>query len=171
MASARSKRWPPPGAFTPPAARSLRPAPLGRRQAVSAVSARLPAWSLGVAIFGGAVWPLPARAAEPWAADPAPCARQATTLDIVACLDERTRFWDARLNQAYGALVGTLQGPDDTARLAQLKIAQRAWLQYRDADCGYYGKQQGTIRGPEVGRCLLDLTQARAVELHEDGPQ
>ncbi len=43
--------------------------------------------------------------------------------------------------------------------------AQRLWIQYRDANCLYYGMGEGTIAGIDAGECMRNMTQARAREL------
>ncbi len=47
----------------------------------------------------------------------------------------------------------------------QLRVAQRLWIQYRDANCLYYGLGEGTIARVEAGDCMLRMTQSRAIEL------
>jgi len=44
-------------------------------------------------------------------------------------------------------------------------VAQRLWIQYRDANCLYYDLGEGTIARIEAGYCMKELTQTRAVEL------
>jgi len=50
-------------------------------------------------------------------------------------------------------------------RRDRLRSAQRLWLQFRDANCAYFGSGEGTIRRVEAGQCMLRLTTARAQEL------
>ncbi len=120
----------------------------------------------------GATWCRPAAAAEHWTPDQNRCNEQPTTIAIADCIQNRTKFWDARLNQAYKAVVTMFQDPEIKGRLASLQAAQREWIKYRDANCiGYYGSGQGTIRQIEVANCLLDMTQNRAIELQGEGPQ
>ena len=47
----------------------------------------------------------------------------------------------------------------------QLRVAQRLWIQYRDANCLYYGLGEGTIARIEAGECMRNMTEARANEL------
>ena len=47
----------------------------------------------------------------------------------------------------------------------QLRVAQRRWIQYRDANCLYYGLGEGTIARIDAGDCMLRITQSRALEL------
>jgi uncharacterized protein YecT (DUF1311 family) len=51
------------------------------------------------------------------------------------------------------------------AQREQLRAAQRLWIQYRDANCLYYGMGEGTIAGVDAGECLRSMTEARAREL------
>ncbi len=114
----------------------------------------------------------PCRAADRWMPDDGTCNQRSTTYAIAECLDDRTKIWDQRLNQAYQALLAMLQ--HDTyaqRRIDALKAAERAWLQYRSAQCNFYETAEGTIRIIEVASCMRDLTQARAIELQQDGPQ
>jgi Lysozyme inhibitor LprI len=47
----------------------------------------------------------------------------------------------------------------------QLRVAQRLWIQYRDANCLYCGLDEGTIARVGSGDCMLRMTQSRAIEL------
>ena len=47
----------------------------------------------------------------------------------------------------------------------QLRAAQRLWIQYRDANCLYYGLGEGTIARIDAGECMRSMTEARAREL------
>ena len=114
----------------------------------------------------------PCRAADRWVPDDGACNQQPTTYAIAECLDERTKVWDGRLNQAYQALLAMLQHDTHSQRRVDaLKKAERAWLQYRSAQCDFYETTEGTIRIIEVASCMRDLTQARAIVLQLDGPQ
>ena len=114
--------------------------------------------------------PAPA-AAAPWTPDANTCNQLPTTVAIADCLQRQTKLWDTRLNQAYQALTTMLAGPDNATQLADLKRAERAWLQYRKEDCGFYADGQGTIRQIEAADCMRRLTQDRAIELEAAGPQ
>jgi uncharacterized protein YecT (DUF1311 family) len=90
-----------------------------------------------------------------------------STYQIVECQKARLARLDQRLNAAYQqALKDASPG-----QLEQLRIAQRLWLQYRDANCLFYGKGEGTIARIEAGSCMLSMTEARARELEEIGRQ
>ena len=53
----------------------------------------------------------------------------------------------------------------------QLRAAQRLWIQYRDANCLYYGMGEGTIARIDAGECMRNMTKARAEELEGLGHQ
>jgi uncharacterized protein YecT (DUF1311 family) len=53
----------------------------------------------------------------------------------------------------------------------QLRAAQRLWIQYRDANCLYYGMGEGTIARIDAGECMRNMTEARARELEGIGHQ
>ena len=84
-----------------------------------------------------------------------------STYEIVECLKAKTAEWDKRMTIAYQQ---ALKDAEPKQR-EQLRVAQRLWIQYRDANCLYYGLGEGTISRIEAGYCMKDLTQTRAVEL------
>jgi uncharacterized protein YecT (DUF1311 family) len=86
---------------------------------------------------------------------------------MVECLKEKTAQWDKRLNAAYQKA----QGGAGNAQRDQLRAAQRLWIQYRDANCLYYGMGEGTIARLEAGECMRSMTEARAKELEGIGQQ
>ena len=88
-----------------------------------------------------------------------------STYEMVECLMAKTAVWDKRLNDAYrAALNAALPKQRD-----QLRTAQRLWVQYRDANCLYWGLGEGTIARIEAGDCHYRLTRARAEELEGIG--
>jgi uncharacterized protein YecT (DUF1311 family) len=89
------------------------------------------------------------------------------TYQMVECLKAKTAEWDKRLNVAYQkALDGA-----GSAQRDQLRAAQRLWIQYRDANCLYYGMGEGTIARLDAGECMRSMTEARAKELEGIGQQ
>jgi uncharacterized protein YecT (DUF1311 family) len=50
-----------------------------------------------------------------------------------------------------------------------LRAAQRAWMQFRDANCRYYGSGEGTITRLQFAECMRSTTARRALELEELG--
>jgi uncharacterized protein YecT (DUF1311 family) len=83
--------------------------------------------------------------------------------EILSCVQANTEKLDQRLNGAYK----TLQGRIDFSQRQPLLTAQRLWLQYRDANCKFYGSQEGTsaVRQLQTAECMRSMTEDRAREL------
>ena len=89
------------------------------------------------------------------------------TFQMVECLKAKTAQWDKRLNIAYQqALKDAVPAQRDP-----LRAAQRLWIQYRDANCLYFGLGEGTIARLDAGECMRSMTEARARELEGLGHQ
>jgi len=88
------------------------------------------------------------------------CAK-GSTIDIEQCIGRLTKAWDVRLNAAYQKL--TKGNPN----AYKLRIAQRLWVQFRNANCRYYGAGEGTIRRLEFAECMRSATAHRALELED----
>jgi uncharacterized protein YecT (DUF1311 family) len=89
------------------------------------------------------------------------------TYEMVECLKAKTAQWDKRMTIAYQqALKDAVPQQHD-----QLRAAQRLWIQYRDANCLYYGLGEGTIARIDAGECMRSMTEARARELEGLGHQ
>jgi uncharacterized protein YecT (DUF1311 family) len=84
-----------------------------------------------------------------------------STVEMVECLKAQTAQWDKRMTIAYQQVMKA--APD--AQHDQLRAAQRLWIQYRDANCLYYGMGEGTVARVDAGECLRRMTEARALEL------
>jgi len=85
-----------------------------------------------------------------------------TTVGMLDCISAETKVQDARLNKAYKNLVAELS----PQRRAALLEAQRAWIKFRDTNCGfYYDPDGGTEAAVESSQCVLDATVSRAKEL------
>ena len=89
------------------------------------------------------------------------------TFQMVECLKAKTAQWDKRMTIAYPQAMKDA-GP---AQRDQLRAAQRLWIQYRDANCLYYGLGEGTIALLDAGECMRSMTEARARELEGLGHQ
>ena len=89
------------------------------------------------------------------------------TFQMAECLKAKTAQWDKRLNVAYQK---ALQDAVPAQR-EPLRAAQRLWIQYRDANCLYYGMGEGTIARLDAGECMRSMTEARAKELEGLGHQ
>ena len=91
-----------------------------------------------------------------------------STADMVGCMTAETKHQDTRLNAAYQAAMA-LQTPE---RKKQLQQVQRLWIQYRDANCGFYmDPQGGTLARLSANDCVMTSTAQRAKELEGFGPQ
>jgi uncharacterized protein YecT (DUF1311 family) len=89
------------------------------------------------------------------------------TYQMVECLKAKTAEWDKRMGIAYQqALKDAVPQQHD-----QLRAAQRLWIQYRDANCLYYGLGEGTIARLDAGECMRSMTEARAREPERLGHQ
>lgn len=89
------------------------------------------------------------------------------TFEMVECLKAKTAQWDKRMNIAYQQALKDA----GSAQRDQLRAAQRLWIQYRDANCLYYGMGEGTIARLDAGECMRSLTEARGKELEGLGHQ
>jgi uncharacterized protein YecT (DUF1311 family) len=89
------------------------------------------------------------------------------TFQMVECLKARTAQWDKRMGLAYQQALKDAGSQQHD----QLRAAQRLWIQYRDANCLYYGLGEGTIARIDAGECMRSMTEARARELEGLGHQ
>jgi uncharacterized protein YecT (DUF1311 family) len=119
-------------------------------------------WVLAIAPALVLLLALPA-SADMFAPDYRPCGDQTSTVDIVACVQAKTAVLDQRLNAAYKSLAQRI----DAGQREPLQAAQRLWIQYRDANCRFYGSQDGSIRQIQGAECLRSMTADRALELEK----
>ncbi|HEY4987113.1 MAG TPA: lysozyme inhibitor LprI family protein [Bradyrhizobium sp.] len=89
------------------------------------------------------------------------------TSQMVECLRADTAQWDKRMTTAYQQ---ALKDAGQQQR-EQLRAAQRLWIQYRDANCLYYGMGEGTIARLDASECVRKMTEVRARELEGLGHQ
>jgi uncharacterized protein YecT (DUF1311 family) len=64
-----------------------------------------------------------------------------STYEMVECLRAKTAQWDKRMTIAYQRNLNA----GEPKQREQLRVAQRLWIQYRDANCLYCGLDEGTI--------------------------
>ncbi|WNL43531.1 lysozyme inhibitor LprI family protein [Halomonas sp. PAMB 3264] len=83
------------------------------------------------------------------------------TQSMVECISDEVDVQDKRLNDAYRAIRREL--PE--ARQIALRDAQRLWISYRDANCGFYATGEGTMARLISNDCFLSETAERATEL------
>jgi uncharacterized protein YecT (DUF1311 family) len=89
------------------------------------------------------------------------------TFEMVECLKAQTAQWDKRMGVAYRQAMKDA----GSKQSEQLRAAQRLWIQYRDANCLYYGMGEGTIARIDAGECMRNMTETRARELEGLGHQ
>ena len=92
-----------------------------------------------------------------------PCGEKTSTPEVVDCVRAKTSIAEQRLNAAYKALQAQIDAPQHQPLLT----AQRLWVQYRDANCAFYGTPDGSIRQVQAAECLRSMTEDRARELEE----
>ena len=85
-------------------------------------------------------------------------AKANTTVDMDSCNAAELKTRDAALNAAYAAALKRVGTAADA-----FKAAERAWIVYRDADCGVYENRDefGTLGVIEAGDCMIDRTIER----------
>jgi uncharacterized protein YecT (DUF1311 family) len=84
------------------------------------------------------------------------------TVEMINCILAETRRQDTRLNENFKRLLSKLA----TERKNSLVEAQRAWIRFRDANCGFYGDPEGgSAARMAANECILNSTADRAKEL------
>jgi uncharacterized protein YecT (DUF1311 family) len=101
---------------------------------------------------------------SPAAAQSANCAAAQTQADMNACAAQQYQKSDAALNQVYAQLKAKLTDPQQQNLLV---AAERAWVAYRDAECGFEtsGSTGGSIRPMVLSMCLNEKTLVHSAEL------
>lgn len=83
---------------------------------------------------------------------------------------------DMRLNRTYRALLTEMRrqegaggGDKDPPSVERLRVAQRAWLVYRDTECRRRGRgKEGPLWARPRVRCLAEFSRRRANELADN---
>ncbi|TWH77204.1 uncharacterized protein YecT (DUF1311 family) [Azomonas agilis] len=84
------------------------------------------------------------------------------TIPMVECAMAEFQRQDTLLNQNYKAALKTL-APE---KQKQLREIQRLWIQFRDAECSFYGNLTGgSIDRITSSSCMMEITKARADDL------
>ncbi len=99
-----------------------------------------------------------------WAAQKTPdCSNATTTADMRACENARYDQANRQLNAVYARLMKQL----DPARREKLRLAQRAWVRFRDANADFLASaaEGGTLAPLLRVNALADMTEARVKEL------
>ena len=105
------------------------------------------------------MWAMPA-AAQDWNCDAIGTLPQQ---GINHCLSQEHAFWDRLLNDAYQQVLAERDETEEEG----VRVAQRAWLTYRDATCEMEADQMAGGSGEAMLRfeCLSRLTERRARDL------
>lgn len=95
--------------------------------------------------------------------------RGQSTSGMIDCIGAELKIQDGRLNATYRK---TLKGLTP-AEAQRLKMAERAWQDFRDADCFSLEdvQQWGSISRVNANRCMLDRTIIRTIELENFPPR
>jgi uncharacterized protein YecT (DUF1311 family) len=99
------------------------------------------------------------------------CNNQVTQMDMNDCAAQAFEAADAELNRAYGVAVDYARQLDAETKGGieeQLRVAQRAWITYRDAACASEASQfeGGSIMPLIYSGCLERVTLARTNDLY-----
>ncbi|WP_368183978.1 lysozyme inhibitor LprI family protein [Aestuariibius sp. HNIBRBA575] len=93
------------------------------------------------------------------------------------CTLAENQAWDELLNRDYQTAMSTARVldaeeaetfPEYANRADSLRDAQRAWIVFRDAECGlaYAEWGAGSMRSLAHAGCQLDMTATRTLKLH-----
>jgi uncharacterized protein YecT (DUF1311 family) len=84
------------------------------------------------------------------------------TAEMTNCILAETARQDAKLNERYKKLISKLSKQRQTALIE----AQRAWIRFRDANCGFYDDPEGGSAARLIANeCFLKAIVDRAEEL------
>ena len=91
------------------------------------------------------------------------CQSAGTTSEMRECANASYEVAQRELDSAYQNLIAHL----DSSQRLKLRVAQKAWLQYRDANAQFhFSLAQGGTLAPLIRTSVLtEMTQARASEL------
>jgi uncharacterized protein YecT (DUF1311 family) len=103
------------------------------------------------------------------------CSGGTSTAEDAECLSRALSVADAALNRIYARALATIAAdPDSDPKRKKdwadaLRSAERAWMAFRDADCGDPlipdEWHDGSGAGPAMLECRVDLTEARTREI------
>ena len=129
---------------------------------------------LHLAIYSAAAFPVIGLTAA--AEDKIDCANAMTTVDLNACAEKDFDNADKALNAVYKKIMADFAEPDpgnedNNKKWAEaLKVAQRAWVAFRDADCVKLMVHEaggGTATTGAILGCMTEMTEARTKSLKE----
>lgn len=93
------------------------------------------------------------------------CRDSKNTVEETECMSAEIKKAENKLADYMSAAKGKVA--EDKSIELQLDAAQKAWLTYRDAQCGdvYRYWVHGTYRYRASAQCMLDLTQERTHDI------
>jgi uncharacterized protein YecT (DUF1311 family) len=108
--------------------------------------------------------------AAPAAAQEVDCTNVVTQQDMNTCAYDDWQYADGELNDAYAAAITLAQEMaeySDTDVEEALRVAQRAWVTYRDAAClvESLSAEGGSMQPMLEYGCMARLTEERAEDL------
>ena len=88
-----------------------------------------------------------------------------TQSQLTTCAADALKRQDQELNRLYQQMQSRLKGDDSAKRL--LIAAQRQWIAFRDAECGFTAMRStgSSMHAMEANLCLADLTRDRVNQL------
>jgi uncharacterized protein YecT (DUF1311 family) len=94
-----------------------------------------------------------------------PCQEAGSGAETTACFYKAYKTSDAELNQLYRRVLTVVDGDN----LANLQVAQRIWIQFRDANCSaeYELYSGGSAASMVKFACLEAVTRRRTEELKD----
>ncbi|MGP5503029.1 lysozyme inhibitor LprI family protein [Psychrobacter faecalis] len=99
-------------------------------------------------------------------ASAATCDKANTQADINKCIAAKLKAEDSKLNSSYSKLQRVLNKTEQK----QLKIAQLAWIDFRDKACQFSARSSsgGSAYSMELNSCLTTHTQQRRIQLDQE---
>ena len=107
-----------------------------------------------------------------------PCNNALTQSELNSCSAENAKRADAVMNDLYKKVRSSMakelnESTDDFSRkklaagLAKLKVAQNAWLNYRDLHCGAAAAETwgGSMQPMVTAQCVTETTKHRIAEI------
>ncbi len=103
-------------------------------------------------------------------------------LGMSSCINAEAQVWDKYLNSEYRETMAALKAmdadeaefsPEFAKRADSLRDAQRAWIGFRDAECGlaYAMWGSGSMRSIAWASCQVDMTAKRTIEIRGLGSE
>ncbi|QDH17422.1 lysozyme inhibitor LprI family protein [Swingsia samuiensis] len=104
-----------------------------------------------------------------FASDFEQCRKQADSVDpqIIDCQDQEMAREDAAINKLYQQILEKLKSQPKA--VSTMKDAERAWIKYREANCGLISVVFGDASADHINKndCFIDMTSTRIKELEK----